>query len=218
MGIGCADCHEPENMNLHISRPALVEAFQRQGKDITKATPQEMRSLVCAQCHVEYYFKGDGKYLTFPWDKGFTVEDMEAYYDEADFAYTHKLSRARILIAQHPDYEIAQMGIHGQRGVSCADCHMPYKSEGGVKFSDHHIQSPLAMIDRTCQTCHRESEETLRNNVYERQRKANEIRNRLETRIYRSEVCLTVWIKVCISWRFFPCTAGNSAYLVSRFG
>ena len=49
-----------------------------------------------------------------------------------------------------------------------------------VKFSDHHIQSPLAMIDRTCQTCHRESEETLRNNVYERQRKANEIRNRLE--------------------------------------
>ena len=72
------------------------------------------------------------------------------------------------------------MGIHGQRGVSCADCHMPYKSEGGVKFSDHHIQSPLAMIDRTCQVCHRESEETLRNNVYERQRKANEIRNRLE--------------------------------------
>ena len=74
--IGCADCHEPENMNLHISRPALIEAFQRQGKDITKATQQEMRSLVCAQCHVEYYFKGDGKYLTFPWDKGSTVEDM----------------------------------------------------------------------------------------------------------------------------------------------
>ena len=159
--IGCADCHEPENMNLHISRPALIEAFQRQGKDITKATQQEMRSLVCAQCHVEYYFKGDGKYLTFPWDKGSTVEDMEAYYDEAGFAdYTHKLSRAPILKAQHPDYEISQMGIHAQRGVSCADCHMPYKSEGGVKYSDHHIQSPLAMIDRTCQVCHRESEET----------------------------------------------------------
>ena len=157
--IGCSDCHDPETMNLHISRPALIEAFQRQGKDITKATPQEMRSLVCAQCHVEYYFKGDGKYLTFPWDKGFTVEDMEAYYDEAGFYdYIHKLSRTPILKAQHPDYEIAQMGIHGQRGVSCADCHMPYKSEGGVKFSDHHIQSPLAMIDRTCQTCHREAQ------------------------------------------------------------
>ena len=187
--IGCADCHEPENMNLHISRPALIEAFERQGKDITEATPQEMRSLVCAQCHVEYYFKGDGKYLTFPWDKGFTVEDMEAYYDEAGFYdYIHKLSRTPILKAQHPDFEIAQMGIHGQRGVSCADCHMPYKSEGGVKFSDHHIQSPLAMIDRTCQTCHRESEETLRNNVYERQRKANEIRNRLEQELAKAHI------------------------------
>ncbi|MDC2624914.1 ammonia-forming cytochrome c nitrite reductase subunit c552 [Bacteroides ovatus] len=179
----------PEMVNLHISRPALIEAFQRQGKDITKATPQEMRSLVCAQCHVEYYFKGDGKYLTFPWDKGFTVEDMEAYYDEAGFYdYIHKLSRTPILKAQHPDYEICQMGIHGQRGVSCADCHMPYKSEGGVKFSDHHIQSPLAMIDRTCQVCHRESEETLRNNVYERQRKANEIRNRLEQELAKAHI------------------------------
>lgn len=55
----------------------------------------------------------------------------------------------------------------------------PYKSEGGVKFSDHHIQSPLAMIDRTCQVCHPLKVKTLRNNVYE-QRKANEIRNRLE--------------------------------------
>lgn len=179
--IGCADCHEPENMNLHISRPALVEAFAAIGKDVTKATPQEMRSLVCAQCHVEYYFKGDGKYLTFPWEKGFTVEDMEAYYDETDYYdYIHKLSKTPILKAQHPDYEISQMGIHAQRGVSCADCHMPYKSEGGIKYSDHHIQSPLAMIDRTCQVCHRESEETLRNNVYDRQRKANETRNRLE--------------------------------------
>lgn len=187
--IGCADCHEPENMNLHISRPALAEAFQRQGKDITKATHQEMRSLVCAQCHVEYYFKGDGKYLTFPWDKVMTMEDMEKYYDEVKFTdYTHALSKAPILKAQHPDYEIAQMGIHGQRGISCADCHMPYKSEGGVKFSDHHIQSPLAKIDRTCLVCHRESEETLRNNVYERQAKVFETRDRLEAELAKAHI------------------------------
>ena len=118
-----------------------------------------------------------------------TVEAMEQYYDENNFTdYTHALSRAPIIKAQHPDYEISQMGIHGQRGVSCADCHMPYKSEGGMKFSDHHIQSPLAMIDRTCQVCHRESEETLRNNVYERQRKANEIRNRLEKELASAHI------------------------------
>lgn len=187
--IGCADCHEPENMNLQISRPALIEAFERSGKDIKNATQQEMRSLVCAQCHVEYYFKGDGKYVTFPWDEGLTVEDMEAYYDNIEFAdYTHKLSKTPIIKAQHPDWEIAGMGIHGQRGVSCADCHMPYKSEGGIKYSDHHIQSPLNMIDRTCQVCHRESEETLRNNVYERQMKADEVRNRLEDELAKAHI------------------------------
>ena len=182
--VGCADCHEPVNMNLQISRPALVEAFERRGMDIKKATHQEMRSLVCAQCHVEYYMKGDEKYPVFPWDKGLTMEQQEAYYDEIGFSdYIHSLSRAPIIKAQHPDYELAQEGIHGQRGVSCADCHIPYKSEGGVKFSDHKIISPLAMIDRTCQVCHRESEATLRNNVYERQIKANETRNRLETEL-----------------------------------
>ena len=187
--VGCSDCHDPATMDLTISRPALVEAFERQGIDITQATQQEMRSLVCAQCHVEYYFKGDGKYLTFPWDKGFTVEDMEAYYDETDYYdYIHTLSRTPILKAQHPDYELWMMGIHGQRGVSCADCHMPYKSEGGLKYSDHQVQSPLAYIDRTCQVCHRESEETLRQNVYERQSKALETRNRLEQELATAHI------------------------------
>jgi len=187
--IGCADCHEPVNMNLQISRPALIEAFQRQGIDIKKATQQEMRSLVCAQCHVEYYMKGDGKYLTFPWDKGFTVEDMEKYYDEIQFSdFTNTLSKAPIIKAQHPDWEIAEMGIHAQRGVSCADCHMPYKSEGGVKYSDHHVMSPLANIDRTCQVCHRESEETLRQNVYDRQEKALELRDRLENELAKAHI------------------------------
>ena len=194
--LGCADCHNtasPEfakgKPELTLSRPYAARAMEAIGKPFEKAGRFDQQSMVCGQCHVEYYFKGDGKYLTFPWDKGFTVEDMEAYYDEAGFYdYIHKLSRTPILKAQHPDFEIARMGIHGQRGVSCADCHMPYKSEGGVKFSDHHIQSPLAMIDRTCQTCHRESEETLRNNVYERQRKANEIRNRLEQELAKAHI------------------------------
>ena len=186
--IGCADCHEPKNMDLHISRPSLTEAFSRQGRDITHATPQEMRSLVCAQCHSEYYFKGNIKYPTFPWDKGFTVEDLEKYYDEIGFTdYIHQLSRAPILKAQHPDYEIFQMGIHAQRGVSCADCHMPYNDEGGIKYSDHHIQNPLAVTERTCQTCHRDNKETLCKNVYERQQKANELRTLLEKELAKAQ-------------------------------
>lgn len=187
--VGCADCHEPKNMDLHISRPTLIEAFQRQGRDITKATTQEMRSLVCAQCHAEYYLKGDEKYPTFPWDKGLTVEAMEKFYDEIDFTdYIHKLSRAPILKAQHPDYEIFQIGIHAQRGVSCADCHMPFNDEGGIKYSDHHIQNPLAAIERTCQTCHRSSKEILINNVRERQEKAKELRTLLEKELATAHI------------------------------
>lgn len=169
--IGCQDCHDPKSMNLRITRPALAEAFQRRGEDITKATHQEMRSLVCAQCHVEYYFKGkDEKYLTFPWDEGFTVEQMEQYYDSIKHVdFVHAISKAPILKAQHPDYELYKMGIHSQRGVSCADCHMPYKSEGGVKFTNHKIQSPLNNVSGSCQVCHRESEADLTKNVYERQ-------------------------------------------------
>ena len=185
--IGCADCHNPKTMKLQISRPALVEAFDAMGKDINQSTHNEMRSLVCAQCHVEYYFNKNlpGKegtpYLVFPWKNGFTVEDMEAYYDELEFSdWTHSISKAPMLKAQHPGYETYITGVHADRGVSCADCHMPYKSEGGQKFTDHHIQSPLNNITNSCQVCHREDAVKLTENVYDRQRKANEGRLKLE--------------------------------------
>nr|WP_259335565.1 ammonia-forming cytochrome c nitrite reductase [Alistipes sp. AF48-12] len=187
--LGCADCHDPETMNLTITRPALIEAFERQGKSVADATPQEMRTLVCAQCHVEYYFKGDGKYLTFPWDKGQTVEEIETYYDQTEFSdWTHALSRAPMLKAQHPDYELFQLGPHAQRGLGCADCHMPYMSEGGIKYSNHQVMSPFKNISSTCQTCHRDSEENLRKYVYDYQDKALEIRDRIETELSKAHI------------------------------
>lgn len=180
--IGCQDCHDPKTMNLRISRPALVEAFQRQGKDMSEFSRQEMRSLVCAQCHVEYYFKGkEEKYLTFPWDKGFSADNMEEYFDEIEHVdWVHALSKAPMLKAQHPDFELFMTGIHAVRGVSCSDCHMPYKSEGGVKFTDHHIQSPLNNVANTCQVCHREETDRLMQDVYDRQDKIEELRRMAE--------------------------------------
>ena len=170
--VGCSDCHDARTMDLKPARPALYEAWVSAGKDARKATLQEKRSLVCAQCHTEYYFEKETNYLKFPQEKGLTCENAEEYYDSIGFYdYIHPLSKAKILKAQHPGYEVFMQGIHGQRGVSCADCHMPYKSEGGVKYTDHHIMSPLANIDRTCQTCHRQDAEVLRQNVYERQKK-----------------------------------------------
>lgn len=174
--IGCADCHDPKTMDLTITRPALIEAFEEMGKDINKATHNEMRSLVCAQCHVEYYFdkKKPGHegvpYLTFPWKYGMGVDEMEKYYDEIEFAdWTHKISGTPMLKAQHPGYETFVTGVHAKRGVSCADCHMPYKTEGGVKFTDHKIQSPLNNIENSCGVCHREKTQQLVDDVYQRQ-------------------------------------------------
>ena len=193
--IGCSDCHDARTMDLRPARPALYEAWAQVGKDVRKASHQEMRSLVCAQCHTEYYFikpddpqnPGKANYLVFPQHYGMTCEDAEKWFDEIGFYdYKHALSGTPILKAQHPGYEIALQGIHAQRGVSCADCHMPYKQEGGVKFSDHQIQSPLAKIDRTCQTCHRQDAEVLRKNVYDRQEKCNEVRDRAEQELARA--------------------------------
>jgi len=179
--IGCLDCHDPETMQLRISRPALIEAFQRQERDINQVSHQEMRTLVCAQCHVEYYFKGDGKYLTFPWDEGTTAENMADYYAARKFAdWTHAISKAPMVKMQHPDYEVYSTGIHAFRDVSCVDCHMPYRTEGGVKFTDHHVQSPLLNIANSCSVCHRWDEEEIRTRVTSIQDKVRESRDRAE--------------------------------------
>lgn len=197
--IGCADCHDSKTMNLRISRPALVEAFSNMGKDITKASHQEMRSLVCAQCHVEYYFNKQMEegvqYLVFPWKNGTSVEEIEKYYDEIGFYdWTHALSRTPMLKAQHPDYEVYLTGVHASRGVSCADCHMPFISEGGQKFTDHHLQSPLNNVASSCQVCHREETDRLIKDVYTRQDKVAENRMSLERLLVRCHVeAKTAW-------------------------
>ncbi|TEY00526.1 ammonia-forming cytochrome c nitrite reductase subunit c552 [Campylobacter sp. US33a] len=65
MGVTCADCHNPNDMSLRLTRPAAINALVARGyeKDPiqgVKATREEMRTLVCSQCHVEYYFKPTG--------------------------------------------------------------------------------------------------------------------------------------------------------------
>lgn len=191
--VGCADCHDPENMNLTITRPALVEAFENMNKDITHATHQEMRSLACAQCHIEYYFDKtkfqDVRYLKFPWDKGLSMEDMEAYYDEICFSdWTHSISKAPMLKAQHPDYELFIKGIHHERGLACADCHLPFVSQGGVKFSSHHTVSPLKNVNSTCQVCHKEDTERLIKDVYQRQDKIKQTITILEELLVKAHI------------------------------
>ena len=156
--IGCANCHDADTMALVVTNPALEEALEAQGKDWRTMTRQEMRTLVCANCHVEYYFKGDGKYLTFPWEQGTRIQDIVAYYNEVGFKdWEYPDTGIAMLKAQHPEYELFSAGsTHYAAGVSCADCHMPYPRDGAAKFSDHNIRSPLLQPEKACGACHTE--------------------------------------------------------------
>ncbi len=161
--IACIDCHDPKDMKLRVTRPGFLNAIKLV-KAIsgipdydpnTMATRQEMRTFVCGQCHVEYYFKGEGKLVTYPWHNGLKMDNAEAYYDSIGFKdWTHKETGAPMLKAQHPEFELWNQGIHARSGVACADCHMPYMREGAAKVTDHHIQSPLLNVSRACLSCH----------------------------------------------------------------
>ncbi|MCS7061031.1 MAG: ammonia-forming cytochrome c nitrite reductase subunit c552 [Anaerolineae bacterium] len=166
LGTSCNDCHDAQTMELRISRPAFLNAMQARGIDVSQATRQEMRSYVCAQCHVEYYFLGDNKILTFPWEKGLNVDQINEYYDEYGFRdWVHAETGAPMIKIQHPEFELYSTGLHAASGVACADCHMPYVREGSVKVSDHWLRSPLTNLNNACQTCHKQSEADLRDRV-----------------------------------------------------
>ncbi|HVJ91774.1 MAG TPA: ammonia-forming cytochrome c nitrite reductase subunit c552 [Labilithrix sp.] len=193
--VSCVDCHDPASMALRVTRPGFlrgIAAFAagtgdapalpsikrwREGSREKPYDPNvdasrgEMRSFVCGQCHVEYYCASKMP-LTFPWGKGFKVEEIEAYWNETKFPdgtafsdYSHAETGAPVLKAQHPEFELWNQGIHARSGVSCADCHMPYMRDGATKVSDHWVRSPLLNINRACQTCHRASEEEMKARV-----------------------------------------------------
>jgi nitrite reductase (cytochrome c-552) len=172
--ISCVDCHDPATMAVRVTRPGFIAGIRalkaRQGvadyDPNRDATRQEMRSFVCGQCHVEYYFKGEGKVVTYPWANGLTVDDIEAYYDKEGFTdWVHAETGTKVLKAQHPEFEVWNQGIHARAGVACADCHMPYERVGALKVSDHWVRSPLLNLSRACQTCHPVPEQELQARV-----------------------------------------------------
>ncbi|HLO42369.1 MAG TPA: ammonia-forming cytochrome c nitrite reductase subunit c552 [Phycisphaerales bacterium] len=203
--VSCIDCHDPETMALRVTRPGFLRGIQalaasndpvphlpsierwragdrrRDYDPNIDASRQEMRSMACGQCHVEYHFKGEKKLVTYPWINGLKVEQIERYYDQVEFKdWTHARTKAPVLKAQHPEFEMWSQGIHARSGVSCADCHMPYKREGAVKISDHQVRSPMLNIARACQTCHNYSETEILGRVEAIQNRTKQLQDRAE--------------------------------------
>ncbi len=193
--VSCIDCHDPDTMQIRVTRPGFLEGiaglaaseaavpqlpsivrWRSQSGDEPYdpnrlATRQEMRTFVCAQCHVEYYCASKMT-LTFPWGNGLKAEEIEQFWEETEFDdgtdfvdYQHGETGAPLFKAQHPEFELWSQGIHARSGVSCADCHMPYERQGAMKVSSHEVQSPLLTLNRSCQTCHNVSEAELQARV-----------------------------------------------------
>lgn len=206
--VSCGDCHSPNKMELRVTRPGFIRGIQALAKSNdpvphipsierwragsrekpydpnVDSTRTEMRSFVCGQCHVEYYCSSKMP-LTFPWANGLKAEDIEQFWNDTKFSdgsrfmdYKHSETGAEVLKAQHPEFELWSQGIHARSGVSCADCHMPYKRDGATKVSDHWVRSPLLNINKACQTCHKFSEQEILDRVNLIQEKNYNLMNR----------------------------------------
>src|SRR5688572_7818084 len=195
--VACIDCHEGKSLKLRVTRPGFIEGMRAlkasqgvKNYDVNKdATPNEMRAYVCGQCHVEYYFKGPEKRLTYPWAKGLKVEEITAYYDEIGFRdWTHKDTGAPALKAQHPEFEMWNQGVHGKSGVTCVDCHMPTTTFKDRTLTDHWIRSPVLNLKSACVSCHKKhdnkvTEAHLKTRVEEIQDRHWALRNKAMTAV-----------------------------------
>lgn len=190
--IGCADCHDTASKDfadgkpaLYLSRPYTARAFEVINKPFDKASRLDQQTMVCSNCHVEYYFDGKNKAVRFPWDNGMTVEAMEQYYDNISFSdWTHQLSKTPMIKAQHPEYETWSQGIHGKNNVTCIDCHMPkvQNAEGKI-YTDHKVGNPFDRFNETCANCHTQSKEALQDIVATRKAAVKELRQKAERQL-----------------------------------
>lgn len=220
--VSCIDCHDPKTLQIRVTRPGFIDGIAKlaesddpvphlpsikKWRDSDRDEPynpnrdasrQEMRSFVCGQCHVEYYC-ANKMTLTFPWDNGLRMDDVEQTWDETEFPeggefydYIHKETGTKVYKAQHPEFELWSQGIHARAGVSCSDCHMPYEKQGATKFSSHWVRSPMLNINRACQTCHNVPEAEL-------QARVDTIQDRTRSLIDRAAKAMTDMLDAIIA-------------------
>ena len=177
LGVACIDCHDNKNLSLKISRGfTLLEALKDMGVDSATLTSQEMRSAVCAQCHVTYSIPKDKEMhstgLYFPWQGStwgnITIENIikKLRSDPAYGEWKQTVTGFKLGFIRHPEFELfSNNSVHWKAGAACADCHMPYTKVGVKKVSDHRVMSPLKNDLKACVQCHTESAEWLKDQV-----------------------------------------------------
>src|SRR5512134_871396 len=177
LGVACIDCHDNKDMALKISREfTFGKAMTDMGVDPKKLTRQEMRSVVCAQCHVTYTIPKDKDMKSvgvfFPW-QGSTMGNIPVEHiikkirsDPSYGEWKQAVTGYKMAFIRHPEFELfSTNSVHWKAGASCADCHMPYTKVGAYKVSDHRVTSPLKSDLKACMQCHSETADWLRDQV-----------------------------------------------------
>lgn len=156
--ISCYNCHANNPEEVVVT----AEYWKKSMGADADAIPVE--SQTCGQCHNEYYFSGENKVATNPYEglESMTPEAILAYYDDLEYKdFASKLTGAPMIKVQHPEFETMYGGngtYMGKLGYTCADCHMgATTAEDGTEFSNHKLQSPLdnpELIENVCSECH----------------------------------------------------------------
>jgi nitrite reductase (cytochrome c-552) len=187
LGATCYDCHDSRTMDIRTNRGAFTAGLAKLGKK--EFTRQEKRILACAQCHNTYNIPKDeaGKPvgLEHPW-KGsewgnISVENIirDIKSEPSWREWTHRVTGIKLAFLRHPEFEFfTRQSVHFKAGLSCADCHMPYRRSGSVKISDHNVMSPLKDDCFACGKCHPDQAAPLRDQVVEIQKSTLSLINR----------------------------------------
>ncbi|WP_028323829.1 ammonia-forming cytochrome c nitrite reductase subunit c552 [Desulfatirhabdium butyrativorans] len=176
LGVACINCHNNQDMSLKIHQPPLKKALAELGLDYATQPRQEMRSLVCAQCHVTYIVPKDADNKStnvfFPW-QGSKLGDIPVENiikvlrsDPSHGEWKQAVTGFKFGFIRHPEFEFfSRNSVHWMAKVACADCHMPYMRVGANKISSHNVMSPLKDDMKACQQCHTESPAWLKEQV-----------------------------------------------------
>jgi nitrite reductase (cytochrome c-552) len=184
--VACSDCHDSETMGLRLTRQPFIEAYTKAGGNLDEIGRQEMRTLVCAQCHITYYVDPKTSEINIPWRQEPNINVVENYFSASPFReWTHSLTEADLVKLRHPDYEFFLGSNHFEAGVTCVDCHMPFNIIGNRKITSHNFAGPLTNPGASCGVCHRQSDDYLRDRVHQIQEDVAKLLSEVEEELVR---------------------------------
>jgi len=175
-------------MGMRTNKAHLENGLKMIGKKVL--TRQEQRMLACAQCHVTYYVPrtpekkvaGD---VTLPWTGAkwgnISIEGIikDLLTDTKRIEWKQKVTGFDMPFIRHPEFELFTKGsTHFNAGLSCPDCHMPYRRSGSYKISDHNVTSPVKMDFVACAQCHTEKADWLKKQLFTTQERTASMQNR----------------------------------------